>query len=196
MTYPDDRPSRRRLLGWIAAGAVALAAAGTAAALTLSGSEPERITAQPAAAPAGLASSTPSAPPTPSAAAKPAGSKAGGVLKLGQKYRYEKDGYVIDVTALKFRSGDGYEGVQVRTCNRADPISVSRDPWTLGYDNFEQLHNIDTTGGGLPAPAYEDRDLDAGDCTKGWINFTDVPGEEPDGIQYTPQDGEPIRWAF
>ena len=74
---------------------------------------------------------------------------------------------------------------------------MSRLPWSLGYDDFEQLHDIDISGGGLPAPAYEDRALKAGECAKGWINFTSIPGARPDGIQYAPQEGATIvRWGF
>jgi hypothetical protein len=181
MTLHAPQPRTRHLA---VAVAVVLLATGC--------SEPERATSQPVAAPASSAAVAPSASATKSAAARPKDQ----ALKLGQKRKVTVDGYTVEVTALKVRSGDGFEGVQVRTCNRGAGVNVSRDPWTLGYDNFEQLHDIDTTGGGLPAPAYEERDLAEGECTKGWINFTDVPGESPDGIQYQARDSKPIRWAF
>lgn len=146
---------------------------------------------QPAAVATPSAAASTTAAPTPT----PAGKKPG-VLKLGEKSRYSADGFVVEVAALKVTRGDGYEGVQVRTCNKGPEVSVSRGPWVLGYDNFEQLHDIDTSGGGLPAPAYPDRDLAEGECTKGWVNFTRVPGAKPDGIQYAPEGAVPIRWRF
>ena len=120
------------------------------------------------------------------------------VLKLGERHRLETtDGYDVEVAALKHRAGADFEGVQVRTCNRGPDISVSRGPWALGYEGFESLHVIDVAGGGLPAPAYEDRDLlRSGECAKGWINFTRVDGARPDGVQYSPQDAAPVRWEW
>lgn len=107
---------------------------------------------------------------------------------------------MLDLVVLAHRRGDGYEGVQVRTCNQGeDEVGVSRGPWSLGYDDFESLHNVDITGGGLPAPEYpylDDRQLAPGECVKGWINYTSVPGERADGIQYAPAGAEPVRWAF
>lgn len=194
MTAPADlSPSPRRRLTWIVAGAGAAAAAVAATGLAMAGSNSDQ---RPAAAPPAAAPATTSASPAASPAPSTTASKTPGPLKLGQKYRLENGEYVVEVAALKVRHGEDFEGVQVRTCNRGAPVSVSSLPWTLGYENFEQLHDIDTIGGGLPAPAYEDRDLDAGECTKGWVNFTSVPGERPDGIQYAPQDAEPVRWSF
>jgi len=148
---------------------------------------------RPAAVAPTSSAAAPAPAPTPSA--PPAGKKPGN-LKLGEKRQVTKDGYVVEVAALKVKHGDDYEGVQVRVCNKGDEVSVSRGPWVLGYDNFEQLHEIDVSGGGLPAPAFEDRDLAEGDCAKGWVNFTSVPGERPDGIQYQPEGAEPVRWSF
>jgi hypothetical protein len=142
-----------------------------------------------------VASAVPAAPSSPPVNVAAEKSRP---LKLGEKTRVDtEDGYVVDVAALRHRSGDGYEGVQVRVCNRGTVISVSRGPWMLGYDGFESVHDIDISGGGLPAPAYEDRDeLREGQCAKGWINFSRVDGERPDGIQYSPQGAAPIRWEW
>lgn len=129
-----------------------------------------------------------------SPASNPSATPVARVLKLGENQRFSQDGFTLEVAALAYRHGDGYEGVQVRTCNRGPVVSVSRNPWVLGYSNFEQLHDIDTIGGGLPAPAYQDRDLATGQCTKGWVNFERIDGQKPDGIQYAPEGAEPIRW--
>jgi len=145
-----------------------------------------------AATPSVAASTTAAPAPT----TPPPASKKPGVLKLGQKQVVSLNGYTVEVAALRVTRGEDYEGVQVRTCNKGPEVGVSRLPWMLGYDSFEQLHDIDTSGGGLPAPAYPDRDLAEGECTKGWVNFTSVPGEKPDGIQYKPEGAEPIRWSF
>lgn len=151
-------------------------------------------TSSPSSSPSTAAASAGPKPSSANPPATPAGE--GALLKLGDKRRFTLDGFVVEVAALKIEHGEDYEGVQVRTCNRGADISVTRTPWVLGYDDFESLHTIDTVGGGLPAPAYEDRDLTKGQCAKGWVNFTSVPGERPDGIQYTPEGGEPIRWSF
>lgn len=193
---PDQRRPRR--LGWILAGVAALIAATTATGIALANSGPS---GQPAAAQPNLAApaATTSDPaPTPSTA--PA-KKTPGPAKLGQKQRLTtSDGLIVEMAALKVRHGADFEGVQVRTCNRGpEQIGVSRGPWSLSYDNFEQLHDIDVTGGGLPAPDYpsiEERWLSTGECVKGWINYSRVDGERPDGIQYAPPDTEPFRWTF
>lgn len=119
-------------------------------------------------------------------------------LKLGQKHRLKTDTAVVEVAVLDHRHGDGYEGALVRTCNRGNTkIGVSRDPWSLGYDDFESLHTTDTTGGPNPEyPYMEERRLGKGECAKGWINYTDIPGQRPDGIQYAPLDLDPIKWLF
>lgn len=172
-------PTLRRTLG------LALAAVGISVTIACSADDPAPPPWSRRAAPA-------TAPATTTAADRKSGD-----LKLGDKKTVTKEGYTVEVAALKVKRGDDYEGVQVRTCNKgAAEVSVSRLPWVLGYDGFEQLHDIDTSGGGLPAPAYPDRDLSQGECAKGWVNFTSVPGAAPDGIQYQPEGAEPVRWSF
>lgn len=172
---------------------LALAALGPLFAGACSADEPAP---KPAAVTTPSAGATTPAPAVTTPSATPVPSKKPGKLKLGQKQVFAKDEFVVDVAALKVKRGADYEGVQVRVCNRGPEVSVSRLPWKLGYDNFEQLHEIDISGGGLPAPAFEDRDLAEGDCAKGWVNFTSVDGERPDGVQYQPEGAEPARWSF
>lgn len=202
MTSPTHQPPRspvRSRLAWAIVGTLAALAvvAGVTAAATAN-DHGGRAASAPATRsvvePALEEDPTSEGGPTPEPS--PAGTKEARALKLGQKHRLSTAEVTLDVAVLKVKHGDDYEGVQVRTCNRGAPISVSRIPWSLGYSNFEELHDIDTIGGGLPAPAYEDRDLDAGQCAKGWINFTSVPGKRPNGIQYAPATGEPLRWSF
>lgn len=193
---PPPLPERRVRPALIGALAVLVLVVGGVGAWLLVGRGDDG-TGVPAAANVG-SSSAPAAPeesaPTSAAAVSPA--KAA-VLKLGDKQKITTtDGYVLEVTALKVKRGDSYEGVQVRTCNRGPDVSVSRGPWSLAYDDFESLHTIDVVGGGLPAPAYEERDLAQGQCAKGWVNYSVVPGERPIGIQYSPENGDPVRWSF
>ena len=117
-------------------------------------------------------------------------------LKLGEKRTVGVDGYKVEVTAIQIKHGDTYEGVQVRACNRGRPVGVSSGPWMLGYSNFEELHDTDISGGGLAEPAYEDRDLETGECAKGWLNFTRIDGRNPTGVQYAPDGVQPVRWTF
>lgn len=193
MTHPDQQAPRLAKAWLLGAGALAVAAAAVGIRLAVTSGDDD-----PVATPAAVAAATASVPPSASAtaSAKPSPKPASRLLKLGQKFRFERDEYVVDLAVLKVKHGDDYEGVQVRVCNRGPDVTVSRLPWSLGYDKFEQLHDIDISGGGLAEPAYEDRDLTDGDCAKGWINYTRIEGQKPDGIQYAVEGAEPVRWRF
>lgn len=204
MTMPTDadQPKSRRPL--ILAAGVMLAVlmlAGVGFALNRSNDDPapQKLAAAPAAtsaAPSAEPELEPALDETAAPSPEPT-APAIKTLKLGQKFTQQTSEFTVEVVALKVKRGDDYEGVQVRACNRgASRIGVSRTPWKLGYDDFESLHDIDISGGGLASPAYEERELGKDECAKGWVNFTIVDGERPDGVQYAPQGEPAARWTF
>jgi hypothetical protein len=202
MMHPSHRPAGRRHPSrrpsfWLVLAAVLLTGAGGCSA---DGGNAEAGSPAASQPPTSLAAPSPSADVSPSSGPTSAPAKRGGPLKVGQKHRLDTGDAVIELVVLDHRSGDDYEGILVRSCNRGSTeVGVSRGPWTLGFDGFDSLHDGDVIGGGLPAPIYpylEDRWLKKDECAKGWINYSSIAGQHPDGAQYAPQGVEPVRWVF
>ncbi|MGN9805507.1 hypothetical protein [Micromonospora sp. L32] len=122
-------------------------------------------------------------------------------MKLGTKFEYTAtDNEKLTLQVLLYRRADDAEAVDVRLCNVGGvTFSVSRQPWVLLYDDGESEHDIDISGGGLPAPAYpssfDPKTLTSGKCARGWVNYASIPGKKPYGIGYN-AEGNRLVWKF
>lgn len=122
-------------------------------------------------------------------------------MELGTTFKYvTPENEQVTLQVLQHKSTNDAEAVDVRLCNVGDvTISITRHPWVLLYDGGDSEHNIDISGGGLPAPAYPDsfnpRTLTSGKCVEGWINYELIPGKKPYGIAYKHEDNR-LVWKF
>lgn len=145
-------------------------------------------------------SAAPSLSGEPSVEASPSAFTAPAEMKVKAVFKFTSaDGDKLSVQVIAHKSVDDVEGVDAKVCNvGTTTFTVSRRPWVLLYDGGESEHDIDISGGGLPAPAYPDVDpktLTAGKCARGWINFTAVKGKKPYGAAYK-VDNIPVVWKF
>jgi hypothetical protein len=122
-------------------------------------------------------------------------------MRLGTKVPYTStDNAQLTAQVLDHTSIDDAEAVDVRLCNVGVVVfSVTRAPWVLLYEGGDSEHNVDISGGGLPAPAYPDsfdpKELKSDKCARGWINYISIPGKRPYGIAYN-IDGTTLAWKF
>lgn len=147
----------------------------------------------------------PQNPPSPAvvseSAAPPAVDSPPAELKLKGKFPYTSpDGEQLTAQVLAHKKDDGVEAADVKVCNTGTiTFTASRSPWVLLYGGGDSEHNVDISGGGLPAPAYPDsfnpKTLTPGKCARGWVNWTSIDGKRPYGVTYK-VEGTPAVWKF
>ena len=122
-------------------------------------------------------------------------------MKLGTTFKYTaSDNVPVTLQVLQHKSTGSAEAVDVRLCNLSNvAIDATRRPWVLLYNGGDSEHNIDISGGGLPAPAYprsfDPKTLTPGKCVQGWINYSLIAGKKPYGIAYN-NEGNRLVWKF
>lgn len=149
-------------------------------------------------------SSAKSAPPR--AADAPAAKAKTHDLKLGAKVKVPADATFPSATVQVIeykrdtRFGDALDAVRIRVClgtERSAETTVTANPWSLIYDGGQSRHREISTGGPAPEyPSFDERKVRSGECVKGWLSFTDAPGD-PEGVEYDlPQSGFTASWRF
>lgn len=198
MAFPES--SRRR---WpIAAGAVALVliTAAATALVTRDRTEPVvRAATEQTSAASGSSSTRSTVPPSPTAVPK-AEQK---VYKFGEKVPFPD----ASATAYAYRqptgkgaeppSQSGYEwgSADVEVCVTKDS-TVSRESWHLVYADHSVIEPSHIGWGQFQKPEYpwDDRDVAAGRCIRGWITFGAPANSRPVMVEYTPT-GAIIDWT-
>lgn len=139
----------------------------------------------------------PRSAPAPSSAPPPGSPASTGALKLGQTFKATVDEYTSVVTVLNHKPFDGGYAIEVRTCNRGSAMfNASPVPWRLSYGGGEQLVDVTIEGGGLPSPAFVERELQVGKCARGWIAFEAPASGKPDGAEYHAEGAPSGRWEW
>jgi hypothetical protein len=191
-----DTPTRRRptaLIAGIALGAALLVGATVAITLGLSGSP----ASTPAAGQSPVASTTAAEAPatTAAAVATSAPPPADAMLKFGTK----ADGPKATAVAYSWKQPvaskapvpeqDGFEwgAADVELCVKVN-VTIDRFNWRLTYADHTTIEPSGTGYEAFPAPAYPwgDRDLDAGQCIRGWITYAVPKGQWPATVAYQP----------
>ncbi|MFD7185503.1 hypothetical protein ACFV90_36775 [Streptomyces sp. NPDC059904] len=88
--------------------------------------------------------------------------------------------------------------VKVCTDSKSATVSVSQDPWALGFPDDTRLNAPLVSGAGVPKPEYPIGDggrITAGTCLRGKITFSLERGKRPDTVVYAPEGRDPIEWA-
>lgn len=192
---PQHRPARRRagLIAGIAAGAVVLV--GAAVAITITATRPPATSPAAQQQPRSAASITAATPP---AATTSTPVQAPATLKLGIK----ADGSVSTSTVYSWKQPvadkapkpeqDGFEwgAADVEICAKIDG-AMSRANWRLTYADHTTIEPSGTGYRQFPEPEYpwDERDLTAGQCIRGWLTFAVPAGQKPATVQYQPRGG-------
>jgi hypothetical protein len=93
----------------------------------------------------------------------------------------------------------GYEwaAADVKTCALVDPgIAVTTEPWTLAYADSTAAQASSVTYEQFPLPEYQNKDIYAGKCQRGWIVFPVPTDQRPQTVEYQPEGSPPIDWAI
>lgn len=184
---PPSRRTRPALVATIVG--LVLVVGGLSAWLAIGRGEDGAAAQVPAAATASSSAQT-----APKASAAAAGAKAKTLdLKLGAKVKVPADATFPSATVQVIeykrdtRFGDALDAVRIRVClgtERSAETTVTANPWSLIYDGGESRHREISTGGPAPEyPFFDERKVRSGECVKGWLSFTDAPGE-PEGVAY------------
>jgi hypothetical protein len=190
---PQHRPARRRagLIAGIAAGAVVLV--GAAVAITIAATRtPDTSPAaqQQTQAAASTAAATP--PAATASAANPAvlklGAKADGPVSASTVYSWKQP--VADKAPKPEQDGMEWGAADVEICAKIDG-AMSRTNWRLTYADHTTIEPSSTGYRQFPAPEYpwDERDLTAGQCVRGWLTFAVPAGQKPATVQYQPRGG-------
>jgi len=195
-------PPRRRtgLIVGIAAGAAALVAATVGVTLA--------VTRQPAAAPLAVAQQTPTpTPPTsgnvstattaPASASSATTPEGPSLLKFGAKavgprsttvaYAYKQP--VASNAPKPDVEGFEWGAVDIEVCAMVAG-TITRINWHLTYADHTVIDPSNVGYSGFPAPAFpwDERDIAAGGCIRGWLTFAVPHGKKPLTVQYLPRD--------
>jgi hypothetical protein len=197
MNLPAPAAMLRRRTGLfvaIAGGVVALVVASVAiTAAVLHDPAPP----QPAAATsttAGAATSAAAPSPTPSASQ---GARAFGEKAEGPKSAATAHAYKQPVAAnAKAPEQEGYEwgAADVEVCAKVAGF-LNSSSWRLVYADHTTSENA-TPHSQFPKPEFpwEDRDMDAGQCIRGWITYAVPKDKRPVTVEYNPQNFR-AEWA-
>lgn len=185
-------PKRRRtglVIGVAAGAAVALVAATVAVTLAVTDSQTHAPAAQQRSEPA-AAPTTPAGAPATTAATTAA---AAAVLKMGSK----ADGLQVAATAHAWKQPaaskapppeqDGFEwgAADVEICPKIEG-HVVRENWRLTYADHTTIEPSSVGYQQFPEPNYpwDERDVSAGQCIRGWVTYPVPIGKRPATIQY------------
>jgi hypothetical protein len=197
---PAPAPQRRRgLIAGIAAGALVLIAVTVGVTLAVThqpkaGPLAADQRTQPAATPTSSAPTVPAATTTSASPTVPAGPT---VLKFGVKaegpgsttvaYAYKQP---VATSAPK-PDVEGFEwaAADIEVCVN-EAATISRARWHLTYADHTVIDASNVGYRGFPAPEFpwEERDLAAGGCVRGWLTFAVPHGKKPLTVQYLPRD--------
>lgn len=199
---PGPAPRRRvRLIAGIAGGALVLVAATVGVTLAVT-RQPEagplaadqRTQTSAAAVTVTSASTTPAATAPSASPTVPAGPA---VLKFGVKAEGPGSTSVAYAYKQPVATGapkpdvDGFEwgAADIEVCVR-DAATITRTRWHLTYADHTVIDASSVGYRGFPAPEFpwDERDLAAGGCVRGWLTFAVPHGKRPLTIQYLPRD--------
>jgi len=190
------RPRRRvGLIAGIAAGAVLLIAASVAGTLVATQDRGTPVAQQtqatpastPAAATTTAAAPTTAATPTPPAPTTLAfGGKADSGRATITVYAYKQP--VAGNAPRPDQEGFEWSAADVEICSKVDSY-MSRTSWSLSYADHTTIDPSSIGYRQFPAPEYpwDERDVAAGQCVRGWLTFAVPAGKRPATVHYQPQ---------
>ncbi|MFF7891517.1 DUF1942 domain-containing protein [Streptomyces sp. NPDC007907] len=90
--------------------------------------------------------------------------------------------------------------LEVKVCvdSKSSSVTVSQEPWALGFPDDTRLDAPIFSGSGVPKPEYATNGatVNPGDCLRGKITFDIERGSRPDSVVYGRADRDTVEWAI
>ncbi|MET7764828.1 DUF1942 domain-containing protein [Streptomyces sp. NPDC005393] len=90
--------------------------------------------------------------------------------------------------------------LEVKVCvdSKSSSVTVSQEPWALGFPDDTRLDVPIFSGSGVPKPEYATNGatVNPGDCLRGKITFDVERGSRPDSVVYGAADRDTVEWAI